>query len=232
MKTLLLLFAASFSLSAQITVTEARSSPEGASLLRVENTGTVPLAALVVSYRLVGRETPQFEYFDELTDATPPKQKVEIMPVYVTPRSGKAVLPRLSDAAVTAAIFADGTTTGDADLIRRIVLRRCLLLQAVETSLDMIAEAGRHNVSRSRMIADFKRMSESVRRWYLPQELQVGARVYQPIVGKLINLQEGPLGTAFPPAAFVEQETARLNRQRTVLMASQPSLAEEPRFGR
>jgi len=67
---------------------------------------------------------------------------------------------------------------------------------------------GRHNVSRRRMIADFKRMADSVRRWYLPQEQQVGARVYQPIIGKLINLPEGPLGSAFPPAAFVEQETA------------------------
>jgi hypothetical protein len=173
-----------------------------------------------------------YVYSDELTDEKPPKQEVVFIPPYVTPRGGKPILPRFSHPAVAAGIFADGATTGDADLIRRLVLRRCLLLQAVETSLEMIADAGRHNVSRSRMIADFKRMSESVRRWYLPQEQQVGARVYQPIVGKLINLAEGPLGSAFPPAAFVEAETAWLNRQRTLLMASQPSLAEEPQYGR
>jgi hypothetical protein len=168
----------------------------------------------------------------EPTNEKPSKQELVVIPPYVTPRGGKAVLPRLPHPAAAAGIFADGATTGDADLIRRLVLRRCLLLQAVETSLEMIADAGRHNISRSRMVADFKRMSESVRRWYLPQEQQVGARVYQRIVGKLINLQEGPPGTAFPPAAFVEQETARLNPQRTVLMASQPSLVEEPRNGR
>ena len=71
----------------------------------------------------------------------------------------------------------------------------------METSLEMIADAGRHNVSRGHMIAEFKRMVDAVRRWYLPEERQVGARVFQPITGKLINPPEGPL-LASPPLLY------------------------------
>ncbi|MFN0101589.1 MAG: hypothetical protein ACKV2U_05795 [Bryobacteraceae bacterium] len=177
---------------------------------------------MAVAFQRTGEEGTEFIYFDELTDATPPKREFDIVPSHRVPRNRKIEIPALSQPIVTAGIFADGATTGDAALI----LRRCNMLQAVETSLAMIADAGRHNVSRGRMIADFKRMADSVHRWYLPQEQQIGFRVYQPIVRKLINLPEEQLGVPFPPTAFVERETARLNRQRVTLLESQPSLAE------
>ena len=121
------------------------------------------------------------------------------------PVPGLAAVPesydkQFPDMIVTVGIFADGATTGGEALIRRLNLRRRNMLQSVETSLETIAAAGRHNVSRGRMIADFKRMADAVRRWYLPEERQVGARVYQPIARKMIILPEGPLSTAFPPA--------------------------------
>jgi len=219
------------SLHSQITVTETRS-PSGTLIFKVKNTSEVALAAFAVFYQIAGRNEPEFVYFDELTDEAAPKREFEIMPRQVIPRGGKAPVLSVSKQPVTAGIFPDGTTTGDEELIRRLVWRRCNLLQAVELSLETISDAGRHNVSRTRMIAEFKRLSDSARRWYLPPEQQVSAGVFQTIVGKLINLPEPPLGAAFPPAALVEQETARLNRQRTVLLESKPSLIEGGHYAR
>lgn len=194
--------------------------------IKIQNSGSIPFTALAVSVQRQGQETPQLIYLDELTDESAPKQTLELLPPYTVPRNSKASVPPILEPLVIAAIFSDGSTTGDSDLIRRLILRRCNMLQAAETALEMIADAGRHNVSRARLIADFKRMAVSVKRWYLPPEQRVGASVYQTMAGKLINLSEGELGAPFPPAEFVQRESARLNRQRAILMSSQPSLAD------
>jgi len=134
--------------------------------------------------------------------------------------------PAYQQPILTAGIFADGTTVGDEALLNRLILRRCNMLQAVETALQMLSDAGRHNAPREHLIGQFKMMADSVRRWYLPPEQRVGSGVYQSIVGKLINLPEEQLGSPFPPTTFVAQETAMLNRQRVTLVESQPSLAD------
>jgi hypothetical protein len=119
---------------------------------------------------------------------------------------------------ITAGILADGSTIGDAGLLARLLLRRSNMLLAVETALETLSDAGRRNVPRDQLIAQFKRMAESVRRWYLPPEEQVGSSVYQAIVGKLVNLPDEQVGSPFPPNGFVAQETGMLNRQRVILM--------------
>src|SRR4029077_21059746 len=124
---------------------------------------------------------------------------------------------------VTAGVFADDTTTGDAALVAGLLLRRSNMLLAVDTTLETLSDAGRRNVPRDQLIAEFKKMANSLQRWYLPPEQQVGIGVYQSIIGRLMNLPEVQFGSPFPPATFVAEETAVLRQQRRTLSESQPS---------
>lgn len=135
--------------------------------------------------------------------------------------------PRLyvEGSVVAAGIFEDGMTAGDEFLLARLITRRCNLLLAVETSLDILLDAGRRNVPREDLIRQFQKMEHSMRYWYVPPEQKVASIIYGSIVGKLTNLPPVPLGAPFPPTSFVEEETALLNRQRVALSQSQPSLA-------
>jgi hypothetical protein len=140
----------------------------------------------------------------------------------------------LEEPIAAAGVLADGSTTGEAALLARLMLRRSNMLLAVETTLETLSDAGRHNVPRDQLIEHFKKMADSVRHWYLPAEQQIGVSLYQSMVGKLVNLPEEPLGSPFPPATFLARETAMLNRMRVPLLESQPSLADEAviEFGR
>jgi hypothetical protein len=179
-------------------------------------------------------------YVDPAVDTAmrslPPKQERTVMPDRMisgsfTNRGMVYSFPVLERPIVTAGILADGTTTGDADLLARLVLRRSNFLAAVDMALKMLSVAGRHNVPRDQLIGRFKAMEESVNRWYLPSEQCVGRSLYQSIIAKLINLPEVEVGSPFPPATFVAQETARLSQQRFTLLELQASAVDEP-FGR
>ena len=132
---------------------------------------------------------------------------------------------------ITAAVFSDGTTTGDTSLLARLVLRRCNMLQAVELAGEILSDAGRHNVPRRQLIEQFRKMAGSVNHWYLPAEQQVGRLLYQSIIEKLMDLPDEQVGAPFPPSTFVAEETAMLNRQRVTLLESQPSLADATVIG-
>jgi hypothetical protein len=235
--------ACALSLDAQITATLNRL-PDGLDEVRIRNNSATSLAAFVVSVKQAPRSAypsngPFGVYSDPSIDpANRPllaseERVVMTMKAMAAPgwdASGKRLSERpihvLEEPIVTAGVFADGSTTGDATLLTRLMLRRSNMLLAVETALETLSDAGRRNVSRDRLIEQFRKMADSVRRWYVPPEQQVGRSLYQSIIEKLMNLSEGEVGSPFPPANFVEQETAMLNRQRVTLLESQPSLVD------
>jgi hypothetical protein len=133
------------------------------------------------------------------------------------------------DKPVVAAVFTDGSSTGDPVLLHGLKLRRGNMLLAIDTSTETLSRAGRRNVPREDLITEFKNLADGLNRWYLPEEQRIGVRIYQSIVAKLMKLPTPELGQPFPPTEFVEQETASLARQRLAIMQSAPSL-EQPQY--
>jgi hypothetical protein len=232
------LLACAFSLNAQITATLNRF-PARSSEIGIRNNSAVSLAAFAIGMAPVAQDAPNsaplLVYVDTAVDQTAmpllPSQEYTV-PVPSRFRPGQPGEDLFEPPIVTAAIFADGATTGDAALLRRLILRRCNMQQAVEAALEMLSDAGGHNVPRGQLIEQFSKMADSLNHWYLPQEQQVGRSLYQSIIGKLKNLPEGPLGSPFPPTAFVEEETAMLRQRRATLVESRPSLEDASRMGR
>jgi hypothetical protein len=225
--------ACAFSLDAQITAT-LNPLPNGSTAIRIRNNSATSLVAFVVTVKqspwsAFASNAPFVVYSDPLIEPAarplPASAERVVMTEGFHDPSGRRLVA-LEEPVVAAGILADGATTGDAALLTRLILRRSNMLAAVETSLETLSDAGRHNVPRDRLIEQFRRMAGSMSHWYLPPEQLLAGRLYQSIVGKLMNLPDEPLGSPFPPATFVERETAMLNRQRVTLAESQPSLAD------
>jgi len=243
MKGVIVVFALAcvFSLNAQITAF-LKPLPDGSNEVRIRNDAAISLVAFavqanganVVEFERAKRphrsDAPSTVYVDSMIDEAPtrlaPREERVIVDGGVVEWEGQRVVLTHTLPIVTAGIFADGTTSGDAELLGRLVLRRCNMLQAVETTLDIISDAGRRNVSRDVLVSQFRKMADALNRWYVPPEQRVGHDLYQSMMGKLLNLPDEPIGSPFPPDAFVAQETAMLNRQRVELLESQPGLAD------
>jgi hypothetical protein len=214
------------SLDAQISANVDRS-PGGLEHISVRNNSKVALVAFVVRATPSALPpewpvVPSLTFFDALEggrDVLAPGDERAMRAVAVP--AGRHVF----EEPIAAAIFADGSATGDPELLRLLLSYRSNRLAAIETALETLAEAGQGNVSRDQLVAQFKKMADASRRWYVPEEERSAARVYQSIVDKLVNLPEQELGAPFPPTAFVRDEVASLSRQRAVLLDSQPSLS-------
>lgn len=81
---------------------------------------------------------------------------------------------------------------------------------------------------RERLVERFRNEADSTWRWYMPPEQQVGRALYQTIIERIKSVPEGPAGSPFPPAAFIADQTATLNKLRVALMES---ISAGPRDG-
>ena len=236
--TVVSMFFCCVSLNAQITSSLVHA-PYGADEVRIRNASQTALAAFAVAAKNDNGTADSGGYIviysDTVIDVkaqamSPGEERLVLSQGMVRPASAP-VRPHsrshgLAEPVVAAGIFADGTTTGDAALLTRLLLRRSNMLAAVENAIDTLTEAGNRNVPRAQLIDRFKKLSESLSRWYLSQDQQIGRGLYLSIVGKLVDLPEERLGLPFPPASFVREESATLIRQRAALMASQPNLGD------
>ncbi len=253
------LLACTSSLAAQITATLNRLADSSIEIVvRNHSAGTATAFAIKVSHsakdddQLVVYLEPDVVYVDTAIDPAmrplPPNQEYTLKPRVRFRRGGPAALDQSGNARVhlaaidlsrytltTAGVFADGATTGDAGLLTRLMLRRSNMLLAVETTLEILSDAGRRNVPQDQLIGQFKKLADPVRRGYLLPEQRVGLDLYQSMIGKLLNLPGPKGGSPFPPSEFVAQETAPLQEQRSTLLESQPSLfsfADSPQNSR
>ena len=233
MKTVAFVLVCAFLLDAQMTTTLKRL-PDGVAIgrsweVRIRNSSQSSLVAYAVSAKVIrsaASNGPHFfdpVYVDTAIDSTATP---------LLPNEEHAVMVGGEEPIASAGIFADGATTGDAVLLSRLMLRRTNMLLAVETALEALSDAGRQSTPRYQVTVQFKRMADSLRRWYLPPEQQIGLLVYQPILGTLMNMTKGQEGSPDPLATFIAEETAILRQQRVSISESQPSLADAVFIGR
>jgi hypothetical protein len=152
MKLLTFLGACALALNAQITG-ELNPLRDGSTEIRIRNNATVSLTAFVIRVNDINGviDGPLVIYADSAVDSTvPPVAPHEERPVedgrrFVT-RKGKETYAVFDQRVVTAGIFADGGTVGDETLLAGLVARRRSTVQALEMALEMLSDAGHHNV--------------------------------------------------------------------------------------
>lgn len=201
MKTVILAalaFACAFSLDAQITAT-LKPLPDGMNEVRIRNDGAVSLAAFGIKLKVANGASDASEVIcaDSATDAAArplsPHEERVVQAGRIRVRAGVNVPDVYEQPTVTAGIFTDGATTGDAVLLSRLLLRRSNMLLAVETAMEMLSDAGSRNVPRDWLIRQFSKMADSVNHWYLPPEQQIGRDLYLSLGLKLMKVPEVPL---------------------------------------
>jgi hypothetical protein len=253
MKTLLLIasgIACTCSVRAQISTTLNRL-PTGEVRITVRNNSNRSLTAFAVSANVIpmnpaagirnASDALWVAYHDSAIDLTmkplPPNQervvpgRVKCIPKGLWSKEAREAIPesncdQLEQPLETAGIYSDGSTTGSAVLLTRLMLRRSSMLLAIDSASAALSEAGKHNYPRGQLVEQFRKLVDSASGWYLFPEQQVGRDLFESIIGKLKNLPQGDLGAPFPPTVFIEEETARLKQMRVALWESQPSLAD------
>ncbi|MGH9630970.1 MAG: hypothetical protein ACRD7E_21885, partial [Bryobacteraceae bacterium] len=122
------LLACASSLESQI-VASLNRSPAGMPEMRIRNNAAVSLAAFAAAMnpsREAEDQTQFVVFFDAVVDKTAPLEPdhERTVPVPSRSRPGKRIEDLFEPPVITAGILADGTTTGDAVLLTRLMLRR------------------------------------------------------------------------------------------------------------
>jgi hypothetical protein len=178
-------FVCACSLEAQIVGSVNRSA-DGFELIRIRNNSSKPLVAFVLSVKHESPNTvpdrnslnrPLVVFSDPLIDRTTTplqtgeERMISMLAVHqLPPGSFRNGTHLLEDSMLTAGIYTDGTTTGDTILLGRLLVRRSNMLQAVETTLAALSNAGGHNIPRSQLVVEFQTLADSLNHWYLPLE--------------------------------------------------------------
>jgi hypothetical protein len=207
------LLACASSLESQILAT-LKHSPAGPPEVRIRNKAAVSLAAFAIGMnpsRDSDDRTPFLVFRDAVIDETAPVEPdhERTVPVTFRSRPGRPIEDLFEQPIITAGILADGTSTGDAVLLRRLIVRRSNMLLAVETALETLSDAGRRNVPRDQLIEQFRKMADAVWRWYVPPEQQVGRGLYRSIIEKLRNIPEGQTPSTVPMRWRLSAESRR-----------------------
>jgi hypothetical protein len=221
-----------FSLNAQVTA-RVSQLPDGSNRITIRNAGVVPLAAYAIAASVRGGGHSPVEVYSDLTVAplSGNQEVTETMSILCGDADPSArVFARVNlkqkkhlcglGQPRIAAVFANGSTTGDPVLLSRILFRRRSTLLALETTLNILSNASRFNATREQLIREFKRLADSRNPRHLPPEPEPAREIYRDMVGKLVNLTKGRSGSSFRPSSFVAQQSAILRQQRSALLQS------------
>src|SRR5271165_2999185 len=159
---------ACFSLDAQVFASLNRL-PGGWTEITIRNDSALSLAAFAIRVNVISQpDAPFVSYYDPMIDskAEPlaPFHERALQSVIISCTGARSLSQNRSDCelgqpAITAGIFSDGSTTGDATLLTGLLVQRSNMLLAVETVLDVLAEAGRHNLPRDQLVERFTKMA-------------------------------------------------------------------------
>lgn len=192
-------------------IAEPAESATGVAEVRVRNGGTAGVVAFAVAMNPLESSadvSPFVAFFDSVFDKAGPLEPEanRTIPVLLRLRPGIRIAEVFELPIITAAILADGSTAGDAVLLSRLMLRRCNRLLAIETAIDTLSDVGRRNIARDELVEHFRRLEDSMSKWYIPPEQQIGRELYRSIGDRLKQLPDPPGGVPFPPSTFVEEQ--------------------------
>src|SRR5215203_5771146 len=172
-------FFCAVSLNGQITAS-IRRLPENVDEVRIRNDSAAVFVAFAATVGFAhgsanSIQSPFVWFSDPLVDIRTTPLAPGDERLIASRRPDYSAMKRVFEEPTAAAgILADGTPSGDPALLSRLLLRRSNMLQAVELAIDTLTDAGNRNYPKAQLINEFKRLTNSLDRWYLPPEQQVG----------------------------------------------------------